>query len=106
MRDYFLRFTDRNHAVAELAARGIAEQPDANGQPTQFWQTGQYAVDMLGVVDRLPEFAQDPITGEPVEVSPAIPGVGYLVNLRWMDDEGEPEFEGQITPQYPKRIFA
>lgn len=107
MRDYFLRFTDRKQAVAELLARGIKEQFDADGQPVQFWQTYDYAVELIGEIGKPAEIIIDPETGLETIVSPAIPPNGYLVNLRWRPQADEPEFGAfDGRPSHPKRVFA
>ena len=105
MMDFFLKYTNRVEAVSALSAMGIREQFDADKKPTNFWQTENYAVEMVGEMGKAPVVEFDPLTGEEVIVEPALPPNGYLVNVRWMDDTTVPVMD-EIRPRHPKRIFA
>lgn len=106
MRDYFLRTDGYASMAALLGSKGVLPQRTADGSVSIFWQTDAYAVDLIGDVYRAAVVEIDPLTGEEVIISPAVRSPGYHVNLRWMDDATAPEFEGQIVPEFPKRVFA
>jgi hypothetical protein len=106
MRDYFLKTADEKSMLALLASKDISPQHDTEGQMQNFWQTDNYAVDLIGDVYKAPVVEIDPVTGEDIIISPAVKTPGYHANLRWMDDATAPEFEGQIVPKFPKRVFA
>lgn len=106
MRDYFLRTDDYASMVALLASHGIPQGRNADGDLVAFWQTDDYAVDLIGDVYKAAVIEIDPLTGEEIVISPAVKSQGYHANLRWMDDATAPEFEGQIVPKFPKRVFA
>ena len=90
--------------LALLDSAGIVPQYDTENNMTLFWQTPEYCVELVGDIAR--PAALEFVNGEYIVIMPEVKSTGYHANLRWIDDATAPEFEGQITPQFPKRVWA
>lgn len=104
MKTIYLRFPDRNAALARLEAiLGHELDPEGGMLPTSgHWQDARYDVDDVGVIH-----APVPPDADENAVPEAMPG--WHVNLLWWGDEGKagPDFGADVVlPLTPSRVFA